>query len=189
MSSRLFRWISSAAAIAVLSGCASLTPELAPRERLILERQGELLVAARAGRFVMLAKSVGQDERGAQGRFEWLTFTSSGEGVRHVLIWIGPFGQSAASIEQRRHELLRQPSITAFDDQGLRLTELDQLRFLGNVVGREVIASITPQDIQRTLAELMAFFEKAASTQTARHESQLRFRDTDLALRIVFDAS
>jgi hypothetical protein len=173
--------------LGLLGGCAFLAPEPPTRERLVLERQGEIVVQARAGRFVIRAQAPNADERGAQGRFEWLEYASASNDRRQVLIWLGPLGQSVASLEQRMMGQPKTASVAAFDDQGLRLAQHDQLRFLVAVLGRNVVASVTDQEINAALADLMGFFQDAVATQAVRHESQLRINATQISLRIAFD--
>jgi hypothetical protein len=186
MGPRVLWQCSTALALGLLGGCAFLAPEPPIRERLVLERPGDVVTQARAGRFVIRSQSSTADERGAQGRFEWLEYASAPNGRRQVLIWLGPLGQSVASLEQR---MTAQATglVAAFDDRGLRLAQRDRHRFLAAVLGSDVVASVSDQEINAALASLMAFFQDAASTQAARHESQLQIQTTLIHLRIAFD--
>lgn len=184
---RLFWQCSTALALGHLGGCAFLAPEPPIREQLVLERAGETVLQARAGRFVIRSQSPHMDERGAQGRFEWLEYASASNGRRQVLIWLGPLGQSVASLEQRMTGQPNTISIAVFDDRGLRLAQHDQHRFIAAVLGRDVVASVTEQEINAALRNLMGFFQDAVATQAARHESQLQINATQISLRIAFD--
>jgi hypothetical protein len=188
------RWIGSAVACSLLAGCASVAPNQSARERLVLEKNEERVVMARAGRFVIQTQSSNADVRGAQGRFEWLEYQSVNHGHRQVLVWLGPFGQSAASIEQR----IIAPSATGssntekiiavYDEQGFRLAHQDQLRFMSAVLGRDS-PLMNDGEIHAALAQVMDFFQQAIRTQALRHESQFRMGNTAVGLRIALDPS
>lgn len=169
----------------LLVGCASIAPDQATRERLVLERSNETLLQARAGRFIIRAQRQGQDDRGAQGRFEWLDYRATNDARRQILIWLGPLGQSAASLEHR--VLPSGTIITAYDDQGLSLEHHDQLRFLSSVLGNDA-AMLSDQDIYTTLRNIMTFFQESANSTARSQESEFRIGNTVVNLRIAMDA-
>lgn len=166
-------------------GCTSIAPDHAARERLVLERRDEVLAQSRAGRFVLQGLSPNLRERGAQGRFEWLEYRSTQGASRQVLIWLGPLGQSAASLELR-NQTLAGPSVAAYDENGLRLSHQDQLRFLSNALGNSALA-MGDAEIEQTLQSIMQFFRSSLDAQSARHESQFAIGNALVRLRIAFD--
>lgn len=182
---QLSRWLCSLMLFAVIAGCASIAPDQTVRERLVLERSDEILVQTRAGRFVLQGQAPNLGERGTQGRFEWLEYRSSQGAPRQVLIWLGPLGQSAASLEQR-WQPVSGPAIAAYDEQGLRLTHQDQLRFLSAVLGRDALA-MSDDEVYVALQSIMRFFQASVNAQATRHESQFLVGKAVIDLRIAFD--
>lgn len=181
------RWFSCLLVLGLLAGCASIAPNQAAREQLQLERSDEVMVQTRAGRFILRGQTPALEERGAQGRFEWLDYRSARGTARQVLIWLGPLGQSAASLELGPLASNNgSVSIAAYDENGLRLGHQDQLRFLSNVLGNDAFA-MSDAEIQSALQSIMRFFQTAVGTQTPRHESQFRIGAAIVHLRIAFD--
>ncbi len=189
----------------LISGCA--TTAIDSRERLQLERPDETLALVKTGRFVIRAAArtpIGSTqgvERGAQGQFEWREYrsrstsamtttmttepTTSPAAAREVVIWRGPLGQSAGSIE-----MVRGVSRT-FDDQGRRLDHQDQLRFLRALLGEEAAPAMTDPQITAALNRLMAFFHQALAERDGLrgvHQTTLDFGHTIVSLRIAVDA-
>lgn len=189
----------------LISGCA--TTAIDSRERLQLERPDETLALVKTGRFVIRAAartptgSTQGVERGAQGQFEWREYrsrsttamtttmttepTTSPAAAREVVIWRGPLGQSAGSIE-----MVRGVSRT-FDDQGRRLDHQDQLRFLRALLGEEAAPAMTDPQITAALNRLMAFFHQALAERDGLrgvHQTTLDFGHTIVSLRIAVDA-
>lgn len=189
----------------LISGCA--TTAIDSRERLQLERPDETLALVKTGRFVIRAAArtpIGSTqgvERGAQGQFEWREYrsrsttamtttmttepTSPPAAAREVVIWRGPLGQSAGSIE-----MVRGVSRT-FDDQGRRLDHQDQLRFLRALLGEEAAPAMTDPQITAALNQLMAFFHQALAERDGLrgvHQTTLDFGHTIVSLRIAVDA-
>lgn len=196
----------------LISGCA--TTAIDSRERLQLERPDEILAMVKTGRFVIRAAprapmdSAPAAERGAQGQFEWREYRSAGitattmtaqsttrmatesttpsaQTTREVVIWRGPLGQSAGSIE-----VVRGVSST-FDDQGRRLDHQDQLRFLRALLGEEATPEMKDPQIAAALNQLMAFFHQALAQRNGPggvHQTTLDFGPTIVALRIAIDA-
>lgn len=190
----------------LISGCA--TTAIDSRERLQLERPDETLALVKTGRFVIRAAarnatgSTQGVERGAQGQFEWREYrsrsttamtttmtteptTSPAAAAREVVIWRGPLGQSAGSIE-----MVRGVSRT-FDDQGRRLDHQDQLRFLRALLGEEAAPAMTDPQITAALNQLMAFFHQALAERDGPggvHQTTLDFGHTIVSLRIAVDA-
>ncbi len=189
----------------LISGCA--TTAIDSRERLQLERPDETLALVKTGRFVIRAAartptgSTQGVERGAQGQFEWREYrsrsttamtttmttepTTSPAAAREVVIWRGPLGQSAGSIE-----MVRGVSRT-FDDQGRRLDHQDQLRFLRALLGEDAAPAMTDPQITAALNRLMAFFHQALAERDGLrgvHQTTLDFGHTIVSLRIAVDA-
>ena len=193
----------------LISGCA--TTAIDSRERLQLERPDETLALVKTGRFVIRAAartptgSTQGVERGAQGQFEWRDYrsrsttampttmtttmttepTSPPAAAREVVIWRGPLGQSAGSIE-----MVRGVSST-FDDQGRRLDHQDQLRFLRALLGDEAAPAMNDPQITAALNRLMAFFHEALAERDGSrgvHQTTLDFGRTIVSLRIAVDA-
>lgn len=185
MPNRPAHWLCSLMVLGVIAGCASIAPDRASRERLLLERSDEVMVQTRAGRFILQGQGPSLRERGAQGRFEWLEYQSNQGAKRHVLIWLGPLGQSAASLEQRPQATVG-PLITAYDENGQRLSHQDQLRFLSNILGNDGL-TMSDAEIQRVLQSIMGFFQSAVSAQSLRHESQFAIGSALIDLRIALD--
>ena len=175
-----------------ISGCA--TTAIDSRERLQLERADETLVMVTTGRFVIRAAARTPTdaapllERGAQGQFEWREYRSAATmatTTREVVIWRGPLGQSAGSIE-----MVRGVSST-FDDQGRRLDHQDQLRFLRALLGDEAAPAMNDPQITAALNRLMAFFHEALAERDGSrgvHQTTLDFGRTIVSLRIAVDA-
>ena len=175
-----------------ISGCA--TTAIDSRERLQLERADETLVMVTTGRFVIRAAARTPTdaapllERGAQGQFEWREYRSAATmatTTREVVIWRGPLGQSAGSIE-----MVRGVSST-FDDQGRRLDHQDQLRFLRALLGQEAAPDMKDPQIAAALNQLMAFFHQALAQRNGPggvHQTTLDFGPTIVAFRIAIDA-
>ena len=175
-----------------ISGCA--TTAIDSRERLQLERADETLVMVTTGRFVIRAAARTPTdaapllERGAQGQFEWREYRSAATmatTTREVVIWRGPLGQSAGSIE-----MVRGVGRT-FDDQGRRLGHQDQLRFLRALLGEEAAPAMTDPQITAALNRLMAFFHEALAERDGSrgvHQTTLDFGRTIVSLRIAVDA-
>ncbi len=189
----------------LISGCA--TTAIDSRERLQLERPDETLALVKTARFVIRAAartptgSTQGVERGAQGQFEWREYrsrsttamtttmttepTSPPAAAREVVIWRGPLGQSAGSIE-----MVRGVSRT-FDDQGRRLDHQDQLRFLRALLGEEAAPAMTDPQITAALNRLMAFFHQVLAERDGLrgvHQTTLDFGHTIVSLRIAVDA-
>lgn len=176
----------------LISGCA--TTAIDSRERLQLERADETLVMVTTGRFVIRAAARTPTdaapllERGAQGQFEWREYRSAATmatTTREVVIWRGPLGQSAGSIE-----MVRGVSST-FDDQGRRLDHQDQLRFLRALLGDEAAPAMNDPQITAALNRLMAFFHEALAERDGSrgvHQTTLDFGRTIVSLRIAVDA-
>lgn len=176
----------------LISGCA--TTAIDSRERLQLERADETLVMVTTGRFVIRAAARTPTdaaplvERGAQGQFEWREYRSAATmatTTREVVIWRGPLGQSAGSIET-----VRGVSST-FDDQGRRLDHQDQLRFLRALLGDEAAPAMNDPQITAALNRLMAFFHEALAERDGSrgvHQTTLDFGRTIVSLRIAVDA-
>ena len=176
----------------LISGCATIAID--SRERLQLERPDETLALVKTGRFVIRAAartptdSAPRVERGAQGQFEWREYRSAemtAATTREVVIWRGPLGQSAGSIE-----MVRGVSST-FDDQGRRLDHQDQLRFLRALLGDESTPAMNDPQITAALNRLMAFFHEALAERDGSrgvHQTTLDFGRTIVSLRIAVDA-
>ena len=185
MVDRSLHWLCSLLVLGVIAGCASVAPDHAARERLLLERSDEVVAQNRAGRFVLQGLSSHLQERGAQGRFEWLEYRSAQGAARQVLIWLGPLGQSAASLELRR-ETTGRLSVAAYDDNGRRLSHQDQLRFLSSVLGNGAL-TMSDAETQQAMMSIMQFFQASVAAQSPRHESQLAIGKAMIHLRIAFD--
>ncbi len=185
MVDRYVHWLCSLLVFGVIAGCASIAPDHAARERLLLERSDEVVAQNRAGRFVLQGLSSNLQERGAQGRFEWLEYRSAQGAARQVLIWLGPLGQSAASLELRPQATGR-ASVAAYHDNGLRLGHQDQLRFLSNVLSNGAL-TISDAETQQAMLSIMQFFQASVAAQSPRHESQFTIGSALIHLRIAFD--
>lgn len=173
-------WLGAIVLVLVLSGCA--TPHHDGRERFVLDRPHETVQQSLTGRFVIRARLAGvDDEKGGQGTFEWLQY-----GSREVLMLLGPLGQSAGTLE------LSRDAIKTFDDQGRRLDDGEQLRFLRSWLGDQAVEGMTPEQMHRGLIDMMGPFRgerrDVASAQPLRQrESVLALGSATVSLRIVFD--
>ncbi len=185
MVDRSVHWLCSLLVFSTIAGCASIAPDHSARERLLLERSDEVIAQNRAGRFVLRGLSANLQERGAQGRFEWLEYRSAQGAARQVLIWLGPLGQSAASLELRP-QTAENASVAAYDENGLRLSHQDQLRFLSNVLGNGA-STMSDAETQQAMQSIMQFFQASVAAQSPRHESQFIIGSAVIHLRIAFD--
>lgn len=173
-----------------LNGCA-LLPGSPPTERLVLEKPGETLSKSRSGRFVIkgVSSNSGQaEERGAQGRFEWLEFQPNATSLpgfdhrtRQVLIWMGSLGQSAGSLENVSG------SVRAYDDQGLRLSQRSQTRLMTSLLGVGAAEKISDDQVAQLLGTLMNIFRQAADSSQASQRSSFRFGDIEVSLIVAPD--
>lgn len=197
MSSRFSILLASSALSVVLLGCAT-SPTQSEREALRLESREEHIRLARSGRFVIQASSREQPGtlRGGQGRFEWLSIapvTAGDSGSeRQVLIWLGPLGQTLGSLERRTRPsnvstLLGLGSeIRAFDAEGLRLNNAEQLQLLVALLGAEA-ARFNEADIEETLALLMISIEQVSRSLESPRQFRFRIHQIDIVLRAVLD--
>lgn len=165
----------------MLSGCA--TPQHDGRERLVLERPGDVIHQSLTGRFVIRVQLPGGDEKGGQGKFEWLDF-----GSREVLMLLGPLGQSAGTIELSRHAL------KTFNDRGRRLDDEEQLQFLRGWLGHRAVDGLTPAQIHDGLTGILHSFRRppeaaAQESPPARRDAVLVFGTATVSLRIALDSA
>ena len=164
----------------MLSGCA--TPQHDGRERLVLERPGDVIHQSLTGRFVIRVQLPGTDEeKGGQGKFEWLDF-----GSREVLMLLGPLGQSAGTIELSQHML------KTFNDRGRRLDDEEQLQLLRGWLGHQAVDGLTPAQIHNGLTGILHSFRRLRDvvpqgSPPARHDTVLVFGAATVSLRIAPD--
>lgn len=181
------------AVVLSLGGCVSLR-DASPVDRLSLEKPGETVANARSGRFVIRAlagQGMEGDERGAQGRFEWLEFQptphrSSGFDPpgRQVLIWLGALGQSTGSLEKIYGA---QNPVRVYDDQGHPLSQRSQIRLLASLFGNANAEKISDDDIAQLLNNLMAIFQQAIELSGGVQRSRFRFGDLEVSLIVAPD--
>jgi hypothetical protein len=187
MATPLVLWRSTVVAfVLLLSACASLPSREAAFQN---ERANEFMELARSGRFVIrtTADADGQ-QRGAQGRFEWLRFRAhqTPDQSRQVLIWVGPLGQTMGGIEQQvSPPAVATPSaLRVFSDEPEPLTLVQQSAFLESLLG----TPITPAEVQDLITKLMALFTQAVNSGTTLQELRLVHRGLAVDLRLVLDA-
>jgi len=174
----------------LLSACATVpTPQSSAQS----ERANELTESVRSGRFVIRATTHPEGQpRGAQGRFEWLSFRArlNAEQSRQVLIWVGPLGQTLGRIEQQREQRIEQQTEqfeqaeqTVFSTDPDPLTAEQQSSFMASLLGTPV----TPREVEGLITKLMALFTQAARRDLPRQELRLQHEGLMVDLRLVFD--
>lgn len=152
----------------------------------MLEQPGESLHWMREGRFVIRAVSSGSPqgaERGEQGRFEWLEFKSASENQRHVLLLIGPIGQSVGALEQSARTL------RAFDAQGLLLDANDQAHVMAAIFSSSTDhrGELQTADVNRSLRAITGFFQSISHSDQRSHETTIPLPQWTIHLRVVLE--
>lgn len=201
MSSRLPGLLIVTGLILLIAACATPPPPMPPQPQqgtLELERPGEEVRLFRAGRFVIQASSREQPDvvRGGHGRFEWLSIVPSGitdgRGERQIMIWLGPLGQTLASLERKARPsntsgLLGSGSeIRAFDAEGLMLNTNEQQRMLSSLLGPEA-SRFNAADIDEILTMLMISMEQMGRSPEGPREFRFRIHQTEIVLRAALD--
>lgn len=173
----------------LLSACATV-PSLHGSAQ--SERANEFTELVRSGRFVIRAAAYPAGEpRGAQGRFEWISFRArlNSEQHRQVLVWVGPLGQTLGRIEQQGEWQIDQRLISApstllvFSTDPDPLTAEQQSSFMQSLLGTPV----TPREVEGLITKLMALFAHAARRDLPRQELRLQHEGLIVDLRLVFD--
>ena len=169
----------------LLSACATVpTPQSSAQS----ERANELTESLRSGRFVIRATAHPEGQpRGAQGRFEWLSFRArlNAEQSRQVLIWVGPLGQTLGRIEQQSEQraISAPPTLLVFSTDPDPLTAEQQSSFMASLLGTPV----TTREVEGLITKLMALFTQAARRDLPRQELKLQHEGLMVDLRLVFD--
>lgn len=167
----------------LLSACASLP---FGRPQLMLEQPGESLNWSREGRFVIRTMTPQGNERGEQGRFEWLEFSSAPQTQRNVLMLLGPIGQSVGALERSTQ------SLRAFDEQGMLLDANDQARVMtalfSNAADRYgALQRPDGPDVHRALLQITSFFQSISRSDQRSHETSIAMPQWTIHLRVVLD--
>jgi len=196
----------------LLSACATVpTPQSSAQS----ERANELTESVRSGRFVIRATTHPEGQpRGAQGRFEWLSFRArlNAEQSRQVLIWVGPLGQTLGRIEQQREQRTEQQTEQFEQAEQTARAQLAKAQNEQRVINAPPVllvfstdpdpltaeqqssfmasllgTPVTPREVEGLITKLMALFTQAARRDLPRQELRLQHEGLMVDLRLVFD--